>query len=122
MHTAESCAEDVVVQEKKSYEVAGLATDHPLATGGRSKRRSRRLSLTETSMSMTRKDYELIARTFTKPLADVQTYLAHNPSDQRAQAIQAALTNQVHDLARALRCTNPMFKEDVFTKACGVTA
>lgn len=72
-------------------------------------------------MSMTRKDYELIAQTFKKPLADVKTYLVHNPNDKPAQAIQAALQNQVHDLARALRSTNPLFKEDVFTKACGVT-
>jgi hypothetical protein len=70
---------------------------------------------------MTRKDYELIAQTFKKPVADVKAYLLHNPNDERAQAIHAAYQNQVHDLARALRSTNPMFKEDVFTKACGVT-
>jgi len=71
-------------------------------------------------MSMTRKDYELIAATFKKPVADVKSYLTHNPNDERAQAILAAYTNQASDLARALRSTNPAFNPDRFTAACGV--
>lgn len=69
---------------------------------------------------MSRKDYELIAASIARNVKPAREFLAHNPDDAAGKAILAAHTNTAHDLADALRGTNPRFDRSRFIEACGL--
>jgi hypothetical protein len=69
-------------------------------------------------MSMTRKDYELIAAAIKRHATKADKAVYHRfPGSQETRS---ALSDLADDLAGELAAANPAFKADKFLKACGV--
>lgn len=72
-------------------------------------------------MSMTRKDYELLASAFATALARIEReHEVGRYTDDEASAAREGVFELRVELARQLADDNPRFDYSRFTKACGI--